>query len=64
MLDSIFHRSGRSVDETAEEAFASVLGKAGATLPRRDAVDTRVTKEVRGSFLLHRRAEPWMLYFA
>ncbi|MCO8121002.1 pectate lyase [Stieleria sp. TO1_6] len=33
--------------QTAEEAFASVLDHAGATLPKRDAVDTRVIQEVR-----------------
>ncbi len=33
--------------QTALEAFESVLAKAGATLPRRDAVDTRVTDTVR-----------------
>lgn len=33
--------------QTAEEAFASVLDKAGATLPKRDAVDARVTESVR-----------------
>jgi hypothetical protein len=33
--------------ETAPEAFRSVLAKAGATLPRRDAVDARVTETVR-----------------
>jgi hypothetical protein len=33
--------------ETALEAFESVLAKAGATLPRRDAVDQRVTNMVR-----------------
>ena len=33
--------------QTAEAAFESVLAKAGATLPRRDAVDTRVTEMVR-----------------
>ncbi len=32
---------------TAEEAFEAVLAKAGATLPRRDAVDTRVVDMVR-----------------
>lgn len=32
---------------TAEEAFEEVLAKAGATLPRRDAVDKRVTETVR-----------------
>lgn len=33
--------------ETAAEAFGSVLAKAGATLPRRDAVDRRVIESVR-----------------
>ena len=33
--------------QTAEAVFASVLAKAGATLPKRDAVDTRVTEMVR-----------------
>lgn len=33
--------------QTAEAAFESVLKKAGATLPKRDAVDTRVTEMVR-----------------
>jgi pectate lyase len=33
--------------ETASQAFESVLAKAGATLPRRDAVDVRVTEMVR-----------------
>jgi hypothetical protein len=33
--------------QTAPEAFESVLAKAGATLPKRDAVDRRVTEMVR-----------------
>ncbi|MBE8721546.1 pectate lyase family protein [Sphingobacterium pedocola] len=33
--------------QTAEVAFESVLAKAGATLPKRDAVDTRVVETVR-----------------
>jgi hypothetical protein len=33
--------------QTAAEAYASVLEHAGATLPRRDAVDLRVIEEVR-----------------
>ena len=33
--------------QTAQEAFQEVLAKAGATLPRRDAVDQRVTEMVR-----------------
>ncbi len=33
--------------ETAEKAFASVLAKVGATLPKRDSVDARVVEMVR-----------------
>ena len=33
--------------ETAQDAYASVLAKAGATLPRRDPVDERVVETVR-----------------
>lgn len=33
--------------QTAAEAYEEVLAKAGATLPRRDAVDQRVTESVR-----------------
>lgn len=33
--------------QTANAAFESVLAKSGATLPKRDAVDTRVTEMVR-----------------
>lgn len=33
--------------QTAQEAYEEVLGKAGATLPRRDALDARVIEEVR-----------------
>ena len=33
--------------ETASQAFASVLAKAGATLPKRDAVDVRIIETVR-----------------
>lgn len=36
-----------SPHETAEAAFESVLAKVGATLPKRDAVDKRVTEMVR-----------------
>ncbi|MGY5353746.1 polysaccharide lyase [Wenyingzhuangia sp. IMCC45467] len=36
-----------SPHQTAEDAFESVLAKSGATLPKRDAVDTRVTNMVR-----------------
>ncbi len=36
-----------SPHQTAENAYQSVLEKAGATLPRRDAVDKRVTEMVR-----------------
>lgn len=38
--------------ESAEEAYAKVLAKAGATLPKRDAADARVIASVRsGEFL-------------
>ncbi len=38
--------------QTAAEAYETVLAKAGATLPRRDAVDTRVVASVQsGEFL-------------
>jgi hypothetical protein len=33
--------------QTAEEAFVSVLDKAGATLPKRDTIDRRIVKETR-----------------
>ena len=33
--------------QTAEEAYAAILAGAGATLPRRDAVDRRIIEEVR-----------------
>lgn len=33
--------------QTAEEAYQSVLDSAGATLPKRDAVDTRIISEAR-----------------
>ncbi|WP_163223376.1 polysaccharide lyase [Bacteroides sp. 214] len=36
-----------SPHHTAQEAFEAVLAKAGATLPKRDAVDTRVVEMVR-----------------
>lgn len=34
-------------EQTAEDAYASVIADAGATLPKRDAVDNRIVKEVR-----------------
>jgi pectate lyase len=33
--------------QTAEQAYTSVLESAGATLPKRDAVDTRIIEEIR-----------------
>jgi pectate lyase len=36
--------------QTAEDAYQLVLENAGAILPRRDAVDARILKEVRGGF--------------
>ena len=37
-------------EQSAEEAYISVLEKAGAIYPKRDAVDTRIIDEVRGGF--------------
>jgi pectate lyase len=36
--------------QTAEEAFTLVLENAGAILPERDAIDTRIIQEVRGGY--------------
>lgn len=36
--------------QTAEEAYHLVLENAGALLPKRDAIDSRIIKEVRGGF--------------
>jgi pectate lyase len=36
--------------QTAEEAYKSVLENAGTVLPKRDPVDTRIIKEVRGGY--------------
>ena len=36
--------------QTAEDAYQLVLENAGAILPRRDPVDARILKEVRGGF--------------
>ncbi|MFC5626120.1 pectate lyase family protein [Algoriphagus winogradskyi] len=36
--------------QSAEEAFDLVLANAGATLPKRDAVDTRIVNETKGGF--------------
>ncbi|GHB84626.1 hypothetical protein GCM10007390_44730 [Persicitalea jodogahamensis] len=36
--------------QTAEGAYTSVLDNAGATLPKRDAVDQRIINEARGGF--------------
>lgn len=40
------------IQQSAREAYKSVLAKAGATLPRRDAVDARVTAAVESGKLL------------
>lgn len=45
-LDEPWH-SMKINEETAEEAYKSVLEGAGCVLPRRDAVDTRIIEEVR-----------------
>jgi pectate lyase len=36
--------------QTAEEAYKTVLENAGAKLPRRDAIDERILKEVQGGY--------------
>lgn len=36
--------------QTANEAFTTVLEKAGATLPKRDPVDSRIINEVKGGY--------------
>ncbi|GAA0880404.1 pectate lyase [Algoriphagus jejuensis] len=36
--------------QSAEKAFELVLANAGATLPKRDAVDTRIVNETKGGF--------------
>ena len=36
--------------QTAQEAYESVLENAGATLPKRDAIDTRIVEETRNGY--------------
>ena len=36
--------------QTAEEAYTSVLANAGATLPKRDPIDTRIIDETKGGY--------------
>ena len=36
--------------QTAEEAYASVLENAGATLPKRDLIDARIIDETKGGY--------------
>jgi hypothetical protein len=42
--------------QTAEEAFDLVLANAGATLPKRDEVDTRIVNETKGGFATYEGA--------
>lgn len=42
--------------ESAEEAYLSVLENAGAIYPKRDAVDTRIINEVRGGYATYEGA--------
>jgi pectate lyase len=53
--------------QTAEKAYVAVLDNAGAILPERDAIDSRIIKEVRGGYATyegksykqdHRLADP------
>lgn len=43
-------------DETAAEAYEQVLKHAGASWPRRDAVDERIVQEVRGGYATYEGA--------
>lgn len=45
-MDEPFNAPVLPSEETAEEAFLSVLGKAGAILPKRDTLDERIVQEV------------------
>jgi len=38
------------IQQTAEEAYKTVLENVGANLPKRDAIDERILKEVKGGF--------------
>jgi hypothetical protein len=42
--------------QTAEDAYASVLDNAGATLPKRDTVDARIIAETRGGYATYEGA--------
>ena len=42
--------------QTAEEACASVLDNVGATLPKRDIIDTRIVDETRGGYATYEGA--------
>lgn len=46
-MDEPFDAPALPSEETAEEAFESVLAYAGAILPRRDTIDARIVEEVR-----------------
>lgn len=37
-------------EQSAEDAYALVLQQAGATLPKRDIIDSRIVNEVKGGF--------------
>lgn len=43
-------------EQSAEEAFIDVLKYAGATLPKRDEVDTRIIEETRGGYATYEGA--------
>jgi pectate lyase len=38
--------------QTARQAYKAVLGNAGAVLPKRDALDSRIVEETRGGFAI------------
>ena len=49
--------------QTAQEAFELALRKAGATLPKRDAVDARIVSEARNGTgkIINNEKEVWRL---
>ncbi len=47
LVDTPFTRLYTGTPMSAEDALADVLANAGATLPRRDAVDARIVADVR-----------------
>jgi pectate lyase len=55
MLDQPFEAMPIN-QQTAEDAYSSVLDNAGATLPKRDIVDARIVDETRGGYATYEGA--------